>query len=124
MLRDTFDCSADDSEYADRASCQPIVLLPVLTYMTVFLGLTPVLLPSFLWSGDYSNGVYLATTRYIGNIISFLPTIVVFPKMGALVLALGAAGPRFARGVLLASHRKTDPRSPGKIFFCRPGERI
>jgi peptidoglycan/LPS O-acetylase OafA/YrhL len=60
-----------------------LILLPALTYITVFIGLTNIPIPKFLKRGDYSYGVYLYHDPILQSIISIFPAICMIPKTGA-----------------------------------------
>lgn len=62
------------------------VLLPALTYITIFLGLTPIPLPKVFHSGDYSYGVYLYHDPLLQAIILLAPSVVIAQTVGAIAL--------------------------------------
>ena len=67
-----------------------IIGIPVLVYMTVFLGLTPIPIPKLIRSGDYSYGVYLYHDPLLQVIIGLFPAVALVPGYGAIfVLAAG-----------------------------------
>ncbi len=67
-----------------------IILLPVLTYMTVFIGLTPVPVPKFFKSGDYSYGIYLYHDPLLQVVIGVFPAISAISGYGGLfIFAIG-----------------------------------
>lgn len=63
-----------------------IIVIPALVYITVFIGLTPVPLPSVFHKGDYSYGVYLYHDPFLQILIGLAPGIFLAPKVGALAL--------------------------------------
>ena len=67
-----------------------LIGIPVLVYMTVFIGLTPVPVPKLIRSGDYSYGVYLYHDPLLQVIIGLFPAVALIPSYGAVfVLATG-----------------------------------
>ena len=60
------------------------VLIPALTYITVFIGLTPVPIPKFFKSGDYSYGIYLYHDPFLQCVINVFPRLSLIPGFGAL----------------------------------------
>ena len=52
-----------------------IVLLPALTYITIYLGLTEIGLPAWLKKGDYSYGLYLYHNPLLQIVIGIFPQI-------------------------------------------------
>jgi peptidoglycan/LPS O-acetylase OafA/YrhL len=72
-----------------------IVLIPALTYITVYLGLTKVPVPEYFKKGDYSYGVYLYHAPLIQVIITLFPGLthsgaegVILTFIGTMALAL------------------------------------
>jgi peptidoglycan/LPS O-acetylase OafA/YrhL len=78
-----------------------LVVIPALVYITVFVGLTPVPLPSVFHKGDYSYGVYLYHDPFLQILISLAPGLFLIPKTGAL--ALYAIGICAAMGIAVFS---------------------
>ena len=60
------------------------LLMPALAYVTVFIGLTPIPLPKFFKTGDYSYGIYLYHQPILQVMVSLFPTLVLMPYTGAL----------------------------------------
>jgi len=52
-----------------------VILLPALTYITMFIGLTPIKLPKLLKRGDYSYGVYLYHFPLLQLVVCVFPTL-------------------------------------------------
>ncbi|MEC5217954.1 peptidoglycan/LPS O-acetylase OafA/YrhL [Actimicrobium sp. GrIS 1.19] len=52
-----------------------LVLLPALTYMTVFIGLSAIPIPSYFKKGDYSYGIYLYHDPLMQSVIALFPAI-------------------------------------------------
>jgi len=63
-------------------------LLPLLVYITCFLGVTPIPVPKFVHSGDYSYGIYLYHDPFLQVIISLFPALVFRPIIGVPALFL------------------------------------
>lgn len=63
-----------------------LILLPILTYMTVFIGLTDVPIPEFFKRGDYSYGVYLYHFPILQTIINLWPRLFINTSYGPLLL--------------------------------------
>lgn len=63
-----------------------IIVIPALVYITIFIGLTPVPLPSVFHKGDYSYGVYLYHDPFLQILIGLAPGVFLVPKTGALAL--------------------------------------
>lgn len=63
-----------------------IIVIPALVYITTFIGLTPVPLPSVFHKGDYSYGVYLYHDPFLQILIGLAPGVFLVPKTGALAL--------------------------------------
>lgn len=63
-----------------------IFVIPALVYITTFIGLTPVPLPSVFHKGDYSYGVYLYHDPFLQILIGLAPGVFLVPKTGALAL--------------------------------------
>jgi peptidoglycan/LPS O-acetylase OafA/YrhL len=59
------------------------VLMPALAYMTVFVGLTPMPLPAFFKTGDYSYGIYLYHQPFLQIIVVLFPALALAPHTGA-----------------------------------------
>jgi peptidoglycan/LPS O-acetylase OafA/YrhL len=59
------------------------ILLPALAYVTVFIGLTPMPLPKFFKTGDYSYGIYLYHQPFLQIVISLFPAFALAPHTGA-----------------------------------------
>jgi peptidoglycan/LPS O-acetylase OafA/YrhL len=60
-----------------------LILLPALAYVTVFIGLTPMPLPKFFKTGDYSYGIYLYHQPFLQIVISLCPAMALAPHTGA-----------------------------------------
>ncbi|MER2519616.1 MAG: acyltransferase [Bdellovibrionales bacterium] len=66
------------------------ILLPAITYITVFLGVSNIPIPKFFKQGDYSYGIYLYHDPFLQVIISLLPVWTAAGLWGAaLTLSLG-----------------------------------
>ena len=52
-----------------------LLMLPVLGYMTVFIGLTPIGMPGLFKRGDYSYGLYLYHMPFLQALICLFPGI-------------------------------------------------
>ncbi|WFR97903.1 acyltransferase family protein [Rhizobium tumorigenes] len=65
-----------------------LILLPVLAYITIYLGLSRLTLPKILESGDYSYGVYLYHVYLIQLAILPGPPIFVGTAVGIVMLVL------------------------------------
>jgi len=59
------------------------LLMPALAYVTVFVGLTPMPLPGFFKTGDYSYGIYLYHQPFLQIIVILCPTLALAPHTGA-----------------------------------------
>jgi peptidoglycan/LPS O-acetylase OafA/YrhL len=59
------------------------ILLPALAYVTVFIGLTPMPLPRFFKTGDYSYGIYLYHQPFLQIVIALFPAFALAPHTGA-----------------------------------------
>jgi len=58
------------------------ILMPALVYITVFLGLTPLRLPRFFRTGDYSYGIYLYHQPFLQVVMSLFPAMALVPVTG------------------------------------------
>lgn len=92
-----------------------IVLIPALTYITVYLGLTKVPVPEYFKKGDYSYGVYLYHAPLIQVIITLFPglthsgtegVILTFIGTMALVLLVANLSWHFVEKPILGLRRK------------------
>jgi peptidoglycan/LPS O-acetylase OafA/YrhL len=59
------------------------ILMPAIAYITVFIGLTPMPLPAFFKTGDYSYGIYLYHQPFLQIVISLFPAFALAPGTGA-----------------------------------------
>lgn len=67
-----------------------LLLLPALTYMTVFIGLTEVPIPAYFKKGDYSYGIYLYHDPLMQAVISLFPALALSGLWGTVfTLACG-----------------------------------
>jgi peptidoglycan/LPS O-acetylase OafA/YrhL len=65
-------------------------LLPALSYITVFIGLTKIKIPSYFIRGDYSYGIYLYHDPFLQIVIALFPALALVPLRGAVfVFAVG-----------------------------------
>jgi peptidoglycan/LPS O-acetylase OafA/YrhL len=62
------------------------IVLPPLVYMTVFLGLTEIKIPSFLHRGDYSYGIYLYHFPLLQVLVGLMPATIALKGAGAVLL--------------------------------------
>jgi peptidoglycan/LPS O-acetylase OafA/YrhL len=60
------------------------LLMPALAYITIFVGLTPMPLPKFFRTGDYSYGIYLYHQPILQVIVSLFPALALAPHTGPL----------------------------------------
>ncbi|MYN17690.1 acyltransferase family protein [Rugamonas sp. FT107W] len=67
-----------------QANAARLILLPVLTYITVFVGLTEVPIPAYFKKGDYSYGIYLYHDPLMQVVISLFPAIALRSLWGTL----------------------------------------
>ncbi|MFA6157321.1 acyltransferase family protein [Mesorhizobium sp.] len=65
-----------------------LILMPVLTYITIYSGLSRLVLPRILEGGDYSYGVYLYHVPFIQLAILVGPSILVGTVVGIVTLTL------------------------------------
>ncbi|MER8377503.1 acyltransferase [Mesorhizobium sp. M1406] len=65
-----------------------LVLMPVLTYITIYAGVSRLMLPRILEGGDYSYGVYLYHMPFIQLAILVGPPILVGTVVGIVTLTL------------------------------------
>jgi peptidoglycan/LPS O-acetylase OafA/YrhL len=68
-----------------------ILLYPALVYITVYLGLTPIPIPKFFHSGDYSYGIYLYHDPLLQTVILLFPGLALMHGWGALFVFLAGA---------------------------------
>jgi peptidoglycan/LPS O-acetylase OafA/YrhL len=73
---------------ATESVAHRVVLMPILTYVTIYAGLSRLTLPKFLESGDYSYGVYLYHVPLIQLAILLGPPILVGTATGIVLLTL------------------------------------
>lgn len=66
-----------------QSAIMRFILLPALAYVTVFIGLTPMPLPDFFKTGDYSYGIYLYHQPFLQIVISLFPALALAPHTGA-----------------------------------------
>jgi peptidoglycan/LPS O-acetylase OafA/YrhL len=78
-----------------------LLVIPALVYVTTFVGLTRMPLPSVFHKGDYSYGVYLYHEPFLQILITLAPGLFLIPKTGAI--ALYAVGICAAMGVAVIS---------------------
>jgi peptidoglycan/LPS O-acetylase OafA/YrhL len=92
-----------------------VLSIPILVYITVFIGLTPMPLPKFFKTGDYSYGIYLYHYPFLHIIISLFPAFALAHGTGAiftfftavpLVLAVAWLSWHFIEKPLLALRRR------------------
>lgn len=65
-----------------------IVLFPAIVYITIYLGLTPIPIPKFFHSGDYSYGIYLYHDPILQTVILLFPGFALVRGWGALFVFL------------------------------------
>jgi peptidoglycan/LPS O-acetylase OafA/YrhL len=70
-------------KYAGKVPSR-LILLPALTYITVFVGLSNIPIPRFLKRGDYSYGIYLYHDPILQSVISIFPAICMTPRLGVI----------------------------------------
>jgi peptidoglycan/LPS O-acetylase OafA/YrhL len=58
------------------------LLMPAIVYLTIFAGLTPLPLPKFFHTGDYSYGIYLYHQPFLQIIITLFPAAALAPHIG------------------------------------------
>jgi len=58
------------------------LLMPAIVYVTIFAGLTPLPLPKFFHTGDYSYGIYLYHQPFLQIIITLFPVAALAPHTG------------------------------------------
>ncbi|MGO7591228.1 acyltransferase family protein [Rhizobium leguminosarum] len=75
---------------ATESVANRLVLMPVLTYITIYAGLSHLTLPKILEGGDYSYGVYLYHVPFIQLAIMLGPPILVGTVVGIVMLILMA----------------------------------
>ncbi|MGO6719423.1 acyltransferase family protein [Rhizobium ruizarguesonis] len=75
---------------ATESVANRLVLMPVLTYITIYTGLSHLALPKILEGGDYSYGVYLYHVPFIQLAIMLGPPILVGTVVGIVMLILMA----------------------------------
>ncbi|MGO8264203.1 acyltransferase, partial [Rhizobium ruizarguesonis] len=73
---------------ATESVANSLVLMPVLTYITIYAGLSNLTLPKILEGGDYSYGVYLYHVPYIKLAIMLGPPVLVGTVVGIVMLTL------------------------------------
>ncbi|WP_426229514.1 acyltransferase family protein [Pararhizobium sp. DWP3-4] len=73
---------------ATQSVAYRLVLMPVLTYITIYAGLSRLRLPKFLERGDYSYDVYLYHVPFIQLAILLGPPILVGTAIGIVLLSL------------------------------------
>ena len=73
---------------ATESVANRLILMPVLTYITIYAGLSRLKLPKFLEGGDYSYGVYLYHVPFIQLAILLGPPILVGTAVGIVMLTL------------------------------------
>ena len=67
---------------AAKINAARIILLPALTYITLFIGLTAIPTPSYFKKGDYSYGIYLYHDPLMQCIIAIFPAIAMSSLFG------------------------------------------
>jgi peptidoglycan/LPS O-acetylase OafA/YrhL len=60
-----------------------LIWMPAIVYITVFVGLTPMPLPRFFKTGDYSYGIYLYHQPFLQVFLSLFPALAFSPPFGA-----------------------------------------
>lgn len=66
------------------------ILIPAIVYITIFTGLTPMWLPAYFRTGDYSYGIYLYHQPFLQIMIILVPAYALAPVVGSLwTFALG-----------------------------------
>jgi peptidoglycan/LPS O-acetylase OafA/YrhL len=65
-----------------------IILMPIITYITVFIGLTKIGIPKYFKKGDYSYGIYLYHVPLLQIIISLLPLLAGLGFLGGFAIFL------------------------------------
>jgi peptidoglycan/LPS O-acetylase OafA/YrhL len=68
-----------------------LILFPALVYMTVYLGLTPIPIPRFFHTGDYSYGIYLYHDPILQTVIALFPAYALVRGWGAAFVFLAGA---------------------------------
>ncbi len=80
-----------DRTLITRLLSNDFVLLPVIVYITCFLGVTAIPVPKFVHSGDYSYGIYLYHSPFLQIVVSFLPRLAAKHIGIPIVFVLGLA---------------------------------
>jgi peptidoglycan/LPS O-acetylase OafA/YrhL len=66
-----------------HAALMRLIWIPSIVYITVFVGLTPMPLPRFFKTGDYSYGIYLYHQPFLQVILALFPALAFAPPFGA-----------------------------------------
>jgi peptidoglycan/LPS O-acetylase OafA/YrhL len=76
--------------YLDSRSISSVpnrfIVLPALVYVTIWVGLSPVPIPRFFHTGDYSYGIYLYHDPLLQVLIALLPLSVITGPFGWVIL--------------------------------------
>lgn len=84
-----------------EAPVMRLLLMPMIAYITLFIGLTNMPLPSFFKRGDYSYGIYLYHQPFLQIVVSLFPALALAPRYGFAFTFL--AGLPFVVGVAYLS---------------------